>query len=145
MAMIHCECGEALVDDLDLAQVKVDEEEIPFRRGSDYVACANCGAMRSVTSLRAEAVAEGELDPEDEPAPRTISNPLQEAADEALRAIQAMSGGSGDAWEGDYADVVLSALSDIHHEEDEDAPEGPEGDGEADIVIASPGEEPSEG
>lgn len=120
MTTIYCECGEPLVEDLDVAQVKVEDEEITFRRGSDYIACDACGAMRSVRSLRAEAVADGELDPDEEPLPPTISGPLQEAADEALRAIQAMSGGAGDAWEGDYADVVLSALSDIHHEEDED-------------------------
>lgn len=143
MVMIHCECGEELVDDLDLAQVKVEDERIPFRRTSDYVACASCGAMRSVRSLRAEAVAEDELDPAGEPLPPTISSPLQEAADEALRAIQAMSGGTGDAWEGDYADVVLSALSDIHHEDEEAAaPEDEEAEG---IVIASPEDERAEG
>lgn len=119
MVTVYCECGEPLVDDLDLGQVKVEDEEIEFRRASDYVACDACGAMRSVRSLRAEAVAEGDLDI-DEDQPATISSSLQEAADEALQAIQAMSDGAGDAWAGDYADVVLSALSDIHHEEDED-------------------------
>ncbi len=125
MVTVHCECGEPFVEDLDVAQVKVEDDEIVFRRSSDYVACDACGAMRSVRSLRAEAVAEGELDPEEETLPPTISGPLQEAADEALRAIQEMSEGGGDAWEGDYADVVLSALSDIHNEEDEDEPAAP--------------------
>lgn len=143
MTTIYCECGEPLVDDLDLGQVKVEDEQIPFRRASDYVACDACGSMRSVRSLRAEAVAEGELDPdEEESLPPTISGALQEAADEALRAIQEMSGGAGDAWEGDYADVVLSALSDIHHEEDEEGPgEGgpPEDEASADGAVTGNG------
>lgn len=141
MATIYCECGAPLVDDLDLAQVRVEDEEIPFRRASDFVACDACGTMRSVRSLRAEAVADGELDPEGELLPPTISGPLQEAADEALRAIQEMSGGAGDAWEGDYADVVLSALSDIHHEDDETHEGGAAGATE-ETVVDEVGREP---
>lgn len=117
MTRIVCECGEPLLDDLEAAAVVIDDDEIPFRRGSDFVACGSCGAVRSILSVRAEATADGTLDPDDVELPPTISQELQEAADEALRALREMSGGDGDAWTDDYADVVLSALSDIHHED----------------------------
>lgn len=116
--MIRCECGEPIVEAVDRRTVVVDGEAIPFARTTDWVACPNCGRMRSTISLRAEAVASGELvPPGDEPAADTPSA-LEAAAAEALAAIREMSGGAGAAWDDAYADIVLSALSDISREDE---------------------------
>lgn len=111
--MINCnECGEPLIDEIDVRTLTVEGEEIPFRRTSDYLVCSNCGAIRSITSLRAEAVAKGELlVDDDEGLPQT---PLQQAADEALAAILAMTDESSP----EDADTVFTALADISREDD---------------------------
>ena len=117
--MILCECGEPLVDDIDDATVTVDGEPIPFRRTTDWVACPRCGRMRSLLSLKAEAVATGELLLADVNAAR--SDPpatLQSAAEEAVASIHEATDTLDDD---DYADVVLSALSDISRENDSPA------------------------
>lgn len=110
--MINCnECGEPLIEELDVGTLTLEGEEIAFRRTSDYIVCSNCGAIRSITSLRAQAVAEGELLVDDEEPPQT---PLQQAADEALAAILAMT----DEAAADEADAVFTALADITREDD---------------------------
>lgn len=111
--MMDCsECGEPLIDELDVGTLTVEGEEIPFRRTSDYIACANCGAIRSITSLRAEAVAKGDLLVDDEEErPQTA---LQQAADEALAAIRAMTAEG----QPEDADAVFTALADISREDD---------------------------
>ena len=114
--MILCECGEPLVDDIDDATVTVDGDPIPFRRTTDWVACPRCGRMRSVRSLKAEAVATGELLLADVAAARTDQPAtLQAAAEEAVASIHEATDTLDDD---DYADVVLSALSDISREDE---------------------------
>ncbi len=61
--MITCACGEALFDEIDAETLTVDGKTFTFRRNTDYVACRRCGELRSVRSIRAEAVARGILDP----------------------------------------------------------------------------------
>lgn len=117
--MIHCQCGEPLIDELDVGTLTVEGEEIPFRRRSDFIACSTCGELRSIRSLRAEAVAKGHLvvDEEDEERPDTA---LQQAADAAIAHILAVGGGGyGDADRDDHIDAVLSAFSDITSDEDD--------------------------
>ncbi|HEV2786194.1 MAG TPA: hypothetical protein VGV67_07405 [Solirubrobacteraceae bacterium] len=117
--MILCECGEPLVDDIDDATVTVDGDPIPFRRTTDWVACPRCGRMRSVRSLKAEAVATGEFLLAEVAAARTDQPAtLQAAAEEAVASIHEATDTLNDD---DYADVVLSALSDISREDDASA------------------------
>ena len=122
--MILCECGQPLVDDIDDATVTVAGEPIPFRRTTDWVACPRCGRMRSLRSLKAEAVATGELllaeisaaRKGDLSASEADDLPtLQAAAEEAVASIHEATDTTNDD---DYADVVLSALSDISREDE---------------------------
>lgn len=50
---IVCEnCGTPIVDDVDERGVRVDEEQIPFSRTTDFVACTWCGELVPVRELQ---------------------------------------------------------------------------------------------
>ena len=60
--MIVCDCGNRLVVDLDLIEVAIEEDaRFPFRRTTDWVVCDDCGRQWNTRTLRAEAVAKGDL------------------------------------------------------------------------------------
>lgn len=66
--MINCTtCDEPLIKELTQTSLTtVEGETFVFKRTTDHVACPNCGAMKSVRTLRAEAVARGDLAPMEE-------------------------------------------------------------------------------
>ncbi len=62
--MIPCdECGQRLVDAIDEHRIVIRGRIHQFRRTTDHIVCENCGATRSVNSIRAEAIAHGDLAP----------------------------------------------------------------------------------
>ncbi len=102
--MIHCRCGEPLLDGAAADTVTVAGQDIPFRRTTDYVACVACGALIPSRSLRA-AAASGEERPDDSlPAEADAGGAGTQAGHEAPRAD-------------DDVDVVLSALRDLAGED----------------------------
>jgi hypothetical protein len=82
--VINCStCGELLVQELTERSLTTAEgDTFPFRRTTDHVVCAHCGATKSVRTLRAEAVARGDLAPDDdedeEPDPDEVIQSLLE-------------------------------------------------------------------
>ncbi|MDP9023000.1 MAG: hypothetical protein M3N57_09985 [Actinomycetota bacterium] len=111
--MITCDvCGEPLADDLDAAGLRIDGEHVPFRRGSDWVACSMCGALGNVRDLRVAAGADADA-PADPP-----GGDLRAAAAQALADLHEAVGRRGGSDQLD-ADALLSALSDVARGEDD--------------------------
>ncbi|MBW3577704.1 MAG: hypothetical protein KY462_08205 [Actinobacteria bacterium] len=111
------------MDDLDGAGLRIDGEHVPFRRGSDWVACSVCGALGNVRDLRAAAGADAPVaagadsDAPADPAAGDLRSAVQAALADLHDAL-ARRGGS------DQLDVdpLLSALSDVARGEDDDSP-----------------------
>lgn len=125
--MITCHsCGEPLAEALDAENLTIAGKEIRFRRTSDYVACPECGAMRSVESLRKEAIAEGDLDVDDVMAGR--SDPEgHDVVREALDEMRAVADEREDV-EHEDVDAALELLSDLSQDDDPSVSEGDETD-----------------
>jgi hypothetical protein len=52
-APVVCECGDRLVEVLGDTYIVLDDEQVPFRRRTDYLLCDSCGLSFPVQLLRA--------------------------------------------------------------------------------------------
>lgn len=126
--MITCHsCGETLVDDVDADSLTVAGKEIRFRRTSDYVACPHCGAMRSVQSLRMEAVVEGDLDADDVVAARRDPE-AHDVVQEALAEMRAVAE-DREKFGREDVEAALALLSDLSQADDESSERGDDAGG----------------
>jgi hypothetical protein len=50
---VVCGCGDRLVEVLGDTYIVLEDEQLPFRRRTDYLLCDTCGASYPVQVLRA--------------------------------------------------------------------------------------------